>query len=107
MESNGRSSPESTERPKTQGGEADSRAGPSGFSKLLEARRRRKQNKKNQKQTDEPPVPTVVLGHDLQESRSNDSRDGTSAATSSVAGSLAQPEGEVINLLTDDSEPDR
>ena len=107
MESNGRSSPDSTERPKTQGGEADSRAGPSGFSKLLEARRRRKKNKKNQKQTDEPAVPSVVLEQDLHESRSNESRDGISAATSSVAGSSGQAEGEVINLLTDDSEPDR
>ncbi|CAG8920335.1 unnamed protein product [Penicillium salamii] len=106
MESNGRSSPESTERPKTQGGEVDSRAGPSGFSKLLEARRRRKKNKKNQK-GDEPPVPSVVLDQGLQESRSNESRDGISAATSSGAGSSGQPEGEVINLLTDDSEPDR
>ena len=107
MESNGRSSPDFTERPKTQGGEVDpNRAGPSGFSKLLEARRRRKKNKKNQKQTDEPEVPSVVLEHDLHESRSNESRDGTSAATSSNAGSSGQPEGEVINLLTDDSEPD-
>lgn len=104
MESNGRSSPDFTERPKTQGGEAD-RAGPSGFSKLLEARRRRKKNKKQK--PDEPAVPSVVLEQDLQESRSNESRDGTSAATSSVAGSSGQAEGEVINLLTDDSEPDR
>jgi hypothetical protein len=107
MESNGRSSPDSTERPKTQGGDVDpNRAGPSGFSRLLEARRRRKKNKKNPKQSDEPVVPSVVLGHDLQESRSNESRDGISAATSSLAGSSGQPEGEVINLLTDDSEPD-
>ncbi|KAJ5343244.1 uncharacterized protein N7506_003068 [Penicillium brevicompactum] len=106
MESNGRSSPDSTERPKTQGGEVDSRAGPSGFSKLLEARRRRKKNKK-QKPADEPAVPSVVLEDGLHESRSNESRDGTSAATSSVAGSSGQAEGEVINLLTDDSEPDR
>ena len=106
MESNGRSSPDSTERPKTQGGEVDSRAGPSGFSKLLEARRRRKKNKK-QKPSDEPAVPSVVLEDGLHESRSNESRDGTSAATSSVAGSSGQAEGEVINLLTDDSEPDR
>ncbi|KAJ5562437.1 hypothetical protein N7535_003110 [Penicillium sp. DV-2018c] len=104
MESNGRSSPDSTlERPKTQGGEASdsSRAGPSGFSKLLEARRRRKEKKKRQ---EEPAVPTVVLENDILESRSNDSRDGTSGAASSVAESSKQ-EGE-ISLLTDDSEPD-
>ncbi|CAI7626463.1 unnamed protein product [Penicillium glandicola] len=107
IESNGRSSQESTiERPKTQGGEvADPKAGPSGFSKLLDARRRRKQNKKKEKQTEEPAVPTVILEHDLQESRSNESRDGTSAAPSSTGESFA-PEGEGNNLLTDDSEPD-
>ncbi|KAJ5145824.1 uncharacterized protein N7515_000388 [Penicillium bovifimosum] len=107
MESNGRSSPDSTlERPKTQGGEAadPNRAGPSGFSKLLEARRRRKEKKKNQR-GDEPAVPTVVLENELLESRSNDSRDGTSAGASSVAESSKQ-EGDLINLLTDDSEPD-
>lgn len=107
LESNGRSSPDSTvERPKTQGGEvADPKAGPSGFSKLLDARRRRKENKKkNQKHTDEPAVPTVVLEHDL-ESQSNESRDGTSAAPSSKAESFA-PEGEGNSLLTDDEEPD-
>jgi hypothetical protein len=107
MESNGRSSPDSTlERPKTQGGEAadPNRAGPSGFSKLLDARRRRKEKKKNQTQ-DEPAVPTVVLENDLHESRSNESRDGTSVGASSIAESSNQ-EGEVINMLTDDSEPD-
>lgn len=109
MESNGRSSQDSTlERPKTQGGDtADpNRAGPSGFSKLLDARRRRKKNKKNLKSTDEPAVPSVVLEHDLQESRSNESQDGTSAATSSTGNSSAPQESEVIHLLTDDSEPD-
>jgi hypothetical protein len=108
IESNGRSSVDSNiERPKTQGGEpADpNRAGPSGFSKLLEARRRRKKNKN--KKGDEPPVPSVPLEHDLQASRSNESRDGTSAGSSSVADVAAALEGEVINLLTDDSEPDR
>ncbi|KAJ5926984.1 hypothetical protein N7516_008757 [Penicillium verrucosum] len=108
LESNGRSSPDSTlERPKTQGGEVvDPKAGPSGFSKLLEARRRRKESKKkNQKQSDEPPVPPVVLENDLHESRSNQSRDGTSAAPSSNGESFA-PEGEGNSLLTDDEEPD-
>ncbi|OQE39929.1 hypothetical protein PENCOP_c006G08258 [Penicillium coprophilum] len=109
IESNGRSSHDSTlERPKTQGGEvADpNKAGPSGFSKLLDARRRRKQNKKkNQQQTDEPAVPTVVVEHDLRESRSNESRDRTSAAPSSIAESFA-PDSEGNHLLTDDDEPD-
>ncbi|KAJ5165011.1 uncharacterized protein N7500_006841 [Penicillium coprophilum] len=109
IESNGRSSHDSTlERPKTQGGEvADpNKAGPSGFSKLLDARRRRKQNKrKNQQQTDEPAVPTVVVEHDLHESRSNESRDRTSAAPSSIAESFA-PDSEGNHLLTDDDEPD-
>lgn len=106
MESNGRSSPDSNERPKTQGGEVESRAGSNKLSKLFDARRKRKKSKKNQKKSEELSVP-VTLGHDLHESRSNESRDGTSAATSSVAESSGQTEGEVINLLTDDSEPDR
>ncbi|KAJ5199227.1 hypothetical protein N7491_000216 [Penicillium cf. griseofulvum] len=109
IESNDRSSHDSIlERPKTQGGEvADpNKAGPSGFSKLLDARRRRKQNKKkNQKQEDEPPVPTLVVEHDLHESRSNASRDGASAAPSSAAESFT-PESENNQLLTDDEEPD-
>ncbi|KXG50075.1 uncharacterized protein PGRI_060420 [Penicillium griseofulvum] len=109
IESNDRTSHDSIlERPKTQGGEvADpTKAGPSGFSKLLDARRRRKQNKKKtQKQEDEPPVPTVVVEHDLHESRSNESRDGTSAAPSSAAESIT-PESEGNHLLTDDEEPD-
>ncbi|KAJ5573590.1 uncharacterized protein N7459_008017 [Penicillium hispanicum] len=106
--SNGRSSIDSnTERPKTQAGEVPdaAKAGPSGFSKLLNSRRRRKK-RNNQNQDDEPPVPGIVLEQELQELPSNESRDGTSAATSSN-NSSAPPEGEVINLLTDDSEPDR
>ncbi|KAJ5518974.1 hypothetical protein N7453_001396 [Penicillium expansum] len=89
------------------GGEvADPKAGPTGFSKLLEARRKRKENKKkNQKNNNEPAVPTVVLENDLHESRSNQSRDGTSAPPSSNGESFA-PEGEGNSLLTDDEEPD-
>ncbi|KAK4868120.1 hypothetical protein LT330_007318 [Penicillium expansum] len=108
IESNGRSSQDShLERPKTQGGEvADPKAGPTGFSKLLEARRKRKENKKkNQKNNNEPAVPTVVLENDLHESRSNQSRDGTSAPPSSNGESFAL-EGEGNSLLTDDEEPD-
>ena len=105
---NGRSSIDSTaERPKTQAGEGPdaAKAGSSGISKLLNSRRRRK--KKNQRSEDEaPPVPGLVTEFDLQESRSNDSRDSNSAMTSSN-NSLIPPEGDVGNLLTDDSEPDR
>lgn len=106
MESNGRSSPDFNERPKTQGGEVEPRAGSNKLSKLFDARRKRKKSKKDQKKWEESPAP-VALGHDLHESRSNESRDGTSVGTSSVAESSGQTEGEVINLLTDDSEPER
>ncbi|QQK43124.1 GRAM [Penicillium digitatum] len=109
LESNGRSSQDSNlERPKTQSGEADPKAGPSGFSKLLDVRRRRKESKKkNQKPNDESGVPTVVLENDLHESRSDQSRDGTSAAPSSNGESFApEAEGDNNCLLTDDEEPD-
>lgn len=104
--SNGRSSIDSTaERPRTQGGEPETaRAGSSGISKLLSSRRRWK--KKNQKQGDEPPVPGATTEFDLQESRSNESRDSNSVLTSSNNSSVQQ-EGEVNHLLTDNSEPDR
>ncbi|KAJ5689049.1 hypothetical protein N7462_003441 [Penicillium macrosclerotiorum] len=115
MESSGRSNGQSSidsnsERPKTQGGEVpdSAQAGSSGFSKLLNSRRRRKK-RTDTKPADEPPVPGVVTEqdlHDLQESRSNESRNGNSAVPSSNDSSVP-PEGEVINLLTDDSEPDR
>lgn len=112
MESSGRSNGPSsidsnTERPKTQAGEGpDSEKARSGsISKLLNSRRRRK--KKNQKYDDEvPPVPGMVTEFDLQESRSNDSRDSNSVMTPSN-NSLVPPEGDVVNLLTDDSEPER
>lgn len=104
--SNGRSSIESTvERPKTQGGEPETaKAGSSGISRLLSSRRRRK--KKNQKQGDEPAVPGTATEFDLQESRSNESRDSNSVLTSSNNSSIQQ-EGEVNHLLADDSQPDR
>ncbi|BCR84874.1 GRAM and VASt domain-containing protein [Aspergillus chevalieri] len=96
--SNGRSSIDSTsERPKSQSGEAadTARAGPSGFSKLL----RRKKNKKNQKQTDE-------------QSTDNDrdipgSRDGDYAASLFANDNNPLPENEAGTLLADDSELDR
>lgn len=112
MENFGRSNRQSSidsmaERPKTQAGEVpdSAKAGPSGFSKLLNSRRRRKM-KTNQRHEEEPPVPGVVTEQDLLESRSNESRDGDSIVPSST-NSLIPPESEVITLLTDDSEPEK
>lgn len=102
---NGRSSIDSgLERPKTQGGDGSdsAKAGSNGFSRLLNSRRRRK--KKTQKEEGVPPVPGIVTEQDLQESRSNESR---SSIVTSSNNSSAPPDNEVINLLTDDSEPDR
>lgn len=107
--SNGRSSIDSNERPKTQGGEApdSAKAGSSGFSKLISSRRRRKKKNNNGEiVSDAPPVPEIVTEQDLQQSRSNESRNTNSGVPSSNASSVI-PEGEAINLLTDDSEPDR
>jgi hypothetical protein len=107
--SNGRSSIDSNERPKTQGGEApdSAKAGSSGFSKLISSRRRRKKKNNNSEAvSDAPPVPGVVTEQDLQQSRSNESRNSNSGVPSSNTSSVT-PEGEVINLLTDDSEPER
>ncbi|KAJ5833624.1 hypothetical protein N7474_001935 [Penicillium riverlandense] len=110
--SNGQSSVGSSiERPKTQDGEAgDSvKAGSSSFSKLLNARRRRKERKNSQKPLEDlPPVPSGVVERALQASRSNESRGSTSAtSSSSVTVDSVPPEGDVVNLLTDDSEPDK
>jgi len=96
--SNGRSSIDSTsERPKSQSGEAadTARAGPSGFSKLL----RRKKNKKNQKQTDEQ-----LTDNDRDISGS---RDGDYAASLFANDNNALPENEAGTLLADDFELDR
>ncbi|KAJ5619112.1 hypothetical protein N7510_003096 [Penicillium lagena] len=110
--SNGQSSVASSiERPKTQDGEAgdSARAGSSSFSKLMNARRRRKERKNSQKPSEDlQPVPSGVVERALRASRSNESRDSTSAASSSsVTVESLPPEGDVINLLTDDSEPDK
>ncbi|KAJ5628602.1 hypothetical protein N7490_010830 [Penicillium lividum] len=109
--SNGRSSIESIERPKTQAGEGPdtAKAGSSGFSKLLKSRRRRKE--KNQKQ-DEPPVPTIITEEQLREIPSNTSMsNGSGSAVLSVVtssnNSSGPQESEALQLLTDDSEPDR
>ncbi|KAJ5908375.1 hypothetical protein N7495_001057 [Penicillium taxi] len=92
-----------TERPKTQAGETSdsSKTAPTGFSKLLKSRRARK--KKNQKDSDDvPPVPDLVLDQELEEFPSSEPHDGMFAKNNSIP-----QEGEVVNLLTDDSEPDR
>lgn len=106
--SNGRSSIDSSERPKTQAGEGpdSAKAGSSSFSKLLNSRRRRKK-KNSRAQSEEPPVPGVITEQDLQHSRSNDSRDDGTSGVPSSNNSSGPPESEVINLLTDDSEPDK
>ncbi|KAJ5663342.1 hypothetical protein N7507_004073 [Penicillium longicatenatum] len=108
--SNGRSSIESIERPKTQAGETpdSAKAGSSGFSKLLKSRRRRKE--KSQKQADEPPVPELIPEQELRNIPSNVSNGGDSVAVSTATSSnnsSGLPEREVIQLLTDDSEPDK
>ncbi|CAL5871892.1 uncharacterized protein PFLUO_LOCUS6146 [Penicillium psychrofluorescens] len=114
--SSGRSNEQSSvassiERPKTQDGEAgdSAKAGSSGLSKLLNARRRRKERKNSQKPVEDlPPVLSGVVERSLQASRSNESRGSTSAtSSSSVTVDSVPPEGDVINLLTDDSEPDK
>ncbi|RHZ64988.1 hypothetical protein CDV55_104677 [Aspergillus turcosus] len=103
--SNGRASISSgSDRPKSQAGEAaeTAKAGSSGFSKLLNARRKRKKEKE-QKQTEElSPALVSENDQDLQESRSNESRGESSSANDNL-----NPPGEAINILTDDSEPDR
>lgn len=107
--SNDRSSVDSTERPKTQGGEAadSAKAGSSGFSKLISSRRKNKKKKNHDElSSDAPPVPEVLLERNLRQSQSNDSRSSASGIQSSNT-SLIMPENEPINLLTDDSEPER
>lgn len=111
MDSSGRSNDRSSnassfDRPKTSAGEVPdpAKAGSSGISKLLKARRRRKKNDKTP--ADAPPVPGIVSEDDLRENPSNDSRDGKSSLPSSNDSS-APPESEITNLLTDDDEPER
>ncbi|GAQ09218.1 uncharacterized membrane protein C20F10.07 [Aspergillus lentulus] len=101
--SNGRASISSgSDRPKSQAGEVaeTAKAGSSGLSKLLNARRKRKKEKE-QKQTEELSL-VSENDQDLQKSRSNESRGESSSANDNLS-----PPGEVITLLTDDSEPDR
>lgn len=96
--SNGRSSIDSTsDRPKSQSGEAadTARAGPSGFSKLL----RRKNKKKDKKQTDEQ---STDNHRDIP-----GSRDGEYAASLFANDNNPPPENEAGTLLADDSDLDR
>ncbi|PYH41976.1 uncharacterized protein BP01DRAFT_142402 [Aspergillus saccharolyticus JOP 1030-1] len=109
--SNGRSSSidSSSDRPKSQSGDADSaKAGSSGFSKLLAARRNKKKKKDAQKQADELPTQYELDDDEhIQESRSNESRGANSLASSLINDLPPPPDHDAINLLTDDSEPDR
>ncbi|EAW12610.1 GRAM and VASt domain-containing protein [Aspergillus clavatus NRRL 1] len=104
--SNGRASISSgSDRPKSQASEAaeSTKAGPSGFSKLLNARRRRKKEKE-QKQAEELSS-ALVSENDtdrLHRGPSNESRDGTLLANEN-----SHPASDTMTLLTDDSEPDR
>ncbi|KAL3483475.1 hypothetical protein BJX62DRAFT_249466 [Aspergillus germanicus] len=106
--SNGRSSIDSTsDRPKSQAGDADStKSGSSGLSKLLASRRKRKKQKESLKLVDELPA-TIEFGSvdGTQRAFSETSRE-RSATTSSLPENQS-PHDDTSNLLTDDSEPDR
>ncbi|OJJ48918.1 hypothetical protein ASPZODRAFT_1352582 [Penicilliopsis zonata CBS 506.65] len=94
----------SSEKSKSQAGDSveTTKSNTSGLSKLLPGNRR-KRKKKDKKQADDGAVDN---DKDLLPSRSLDSRDGTSTA-SSINENPSVGENEVGNLLTDDSEPDR
>ncbi|KAF7716474.1 GRAM domain membrane-associated protein [Penicillium ucsense] len=104
-----RSSIDSSERPKSQGGDAadSAKTGLSGFSKLISSRRKKKNKKHSDElQGDATPITGIALEHSLSQSQSNDSRSSASGVQSSDTSS-AFPETDGINLLTDDSEPER
>ncbi|KAE8149993.1 hypothetical protein BDV25DRAFT_118824 [Aspergillus avenaceus] len=100
--SNGRSSSidSTSDRPKSQSGES-SKAGSSGFSKLLGRRKRKK--KEDQKQSEE--LPTQFELEDEKGTKER-SREGEDRPPSAKDDNLAFPEHENAQLLTDDSEPD-
>ncbi|PYI31543.1 hypothetical protein BP00DRAFT_168859 [Aspergillus indologenus CBS 114.80] len=106
--SNGRSSSidSTSDRPKSQSGDADSaKAGSSGFSKLLAARRNKKKRKDTQKQPDELPTQYELEDDQhIQGSRSNEAWNGNPSLINDLP---PPPDNDAINLLTDDSEPDR
>ncbi|KAL3465874.1 hypothetical protein BJX64DRAFT_45395 [Aspergillus heterothallicus] len=102
--SNGRSSLDSTsDRPKSQAGDADStKSGSSGLSKLLASRRKRKKQKESLKLVDEWPVMNESGSIDGTERAFFDvPREGAATAETN------SPQDDGSNLLTDDSEPDR
>ncbi|KAF7586557.1 GRAM domain containing [Aspergillus hancockii] len=107
--SNGRSSSidSTSDRPKSQAGEgADSaKAGPSGFSKLLAARKKRKK-KENQKQAEELPTQFELEDEKGIQERS-DEPSGSRPPSASKHDAQGPPQNKAVDLLTDDSEPNR
>ncbi|PIG69152.1 GRAM domain protein [Aspergillus arachidicola] len=106
--SNGRSSSidSTSDRPKSQAGEGtdSAKAGPSGFSKLLAARKKRKK-KENQKATEELPTQFELEGEkDAQDRPDEPSEDRPPSAANNDG---LNPQNDAANLLTDDSEPER
>ncbi|RAQ60203.1 hypothetical protein AFCA_005082 [Aspergillus flavus] len=106
--SNGRSSSidSTSDRPKSQAGEGtdSAKAGPSGFSKLLAARKKRKK-KENQKATEELPTQFELEGEkDAQDRPDEPSEDRPPSAANNDG---LNPQNDEVNLLTDDSEPER
>ncbi|KAL2803359.1 hypothetical protein BJX63DRAFT_75202 [Aspergillus granulosus] len=102
--SNGRSSPDSTsDRPKSQAGDANSaKSGSSGLSKLLASRRKRKNQKDSSKSVDERTATAESPSVDrTQLAFSETSREGPITTESN------SPQDDASILLTDDSEPDR
>ncbi|KAE8383281.1 hypothetical protein BDV26DRAFT_252007 [Aspergillus bertholletiae] len=103
--SNGRSSSvdSTSDRPKSQAGEGtdSAKAGPSGLSKLLAARKKRKK-KDNQKATEELPTQFELEVENNAHLRPDEDR--PPSATDSDG---HPPQNDVVNLLTDDSEPER
>ncbi|KKK24392.1 hypothetical protein AOCH_001456 [Aspergillus ochraceoroseus] len=100
--SNGPLSIDSTsDRPRSQAGDTDStKAGSSGLSKLLASKRRRKA----QKETDEL---TARFESDNRDNTLSRPPTGGSTISLSPGDNNSPPDDEAINLLTDDSEPDR
>ncbi|KAF5860345.1 GRAM domain containing [Aspergillus alliaceus] len=104
--SNGRSSSidSTSDRPKSQAGEGtdSAKAGPSGFSKLLATRKKRKK-KENQKHAEELPTQFEIEEKNIQE-RPDEPPERPLSAPRNVGQSVPN---DAVNILTDDSEPDR
>ncbi|KAE8423291.1 hypothetical protein BDV36DRAFT_243248 [Aspergillus pseudocaelatus] len=105
--SNGRSSSidSTSDRPKSQAGEGtdSTKAGPSGFSKLLAARKKRKK-KENQKATEGLPTQFELEGEKDAQDRPDEPFEDRPP---SAANDGLNPQNDAFNLLTDDSEPER